>query len=180
MSSVSTLLVPQHFSFHSFPDSDELIYFLLHRLMVSTLQPGVYLWTVPMTGMTGGEGSLWLIKWGRNKKQNSLHLGKLFLCGSLFFSSLNLMRRTKRTLLTKASIRICIKAVIKLWMSQRRRLLLLQSVTSNLSTLSRVTSGARNLKSIQIKPLKSTTVLPICYKSSRKTLMQTKGRKAIK
>lgn len=50
-------------------------------------------------------------------RQNSLHLGKLVLCGSPF-CSFSPTRRTKRTLQTKASICILLKAVLKQWMSQ--------------------------------------------------------------
>lgn len=60
---------------------------------VSPRQPGVYLWTVPMTRMTRGEGSWWLMKWGRIIKQNSLHLEKLVLCGSLLLCSVTLQKQ---------------------------------------------------------------------------------------
>lgn len=104
----------------------QMLYFVLFRCLVPPLQPGVYLWTVPMTEMTRGEGSQWLIKWGRIIKQNSFHLEKLVLCGSLLFCSFTLVKTTRRTVVSKASTCVVmagslnnkIKAVIREWMSQ--------------------------------------------------------------
>lgn len=82
----------------------QMLYSVSFRCLVPPWQPGVYLWTVPMTGTTRGEGSQWLMKWGRIIKQNSLHLEKLVLCGSLLFCYFTLVRTTRRTAISKGSM----------------------------------------------------------------------------
>lgn len=61
---------------------------------------------------TRGEGSQWLMKWGRIIKQNSLHLEKLVLCSSLLLCSFTLVKTTRRTAKSEASMCILIAALI--------------------------------------------------------------------
>lgn len=78
-----------------------------------------------------GEGSQWLMKWGRIIKQNSLHLEKLVLCGGLLFWSFMLEKTTRRAPISKADMctlmagslskknkKQNMKSVIRVWMSQ--------------------------------------------------------------
>lgn len=46
------------------------------------------------------------MKWGRIIKENSLHLEKLVLCGSLLFCYFTLVKTTKRTARSKANMYI--------------------------------------------------------------------------
>lgn len=88
---------------HPHPHPSSIIYLshiqMLHSALYLVLGPSMWARCLFMDctndRMTRGEGSKWLMKWGRIIKQNSLHLEKLVLCGSPLLCSFTLARKIR-------------------------------------------------------------------------------------